>query len=209
MIRYGATLLCLGLAAVPAAAVPAVRVQGTLTDASGRTLTGIARLDFRIVEPLSKVELWSEPLEVEVVDGVFMATLGLRQPLPSPSIVRGHWKLVAEPPMGSGWLVGPLAEPEEDVRGAQLARLMTRLGLEPEPGSPMPAEYRALLAEPPHGFPPPEAVSAAPECAEGGAADTCPRGLQRVLGREERLLRARLGRLARQAKASPRPLVGR
>jgi hypothetical protein len=165
----------------------------------------MARLDFRLVDPASKVEAWSEPLEVSVVHGVFVAALGLREPLPSPQSVRPTWRLVAEVPMGSGWSVGALTEAEDDLRDARLAGLMLRLGLEPaSSGSTMAPQYRRLLAGPAAGHAPPEAVSAAPECAEGGAAEiACPRDLQRVLGREERLLRARLARLARQQR--PRP----
>ena len=192
-------ILALLLAALPASASTYVRVQGTLADGNGRPGSGLARLDFRLVDLRTHHELWSEPLEVEAVNGVFVAFLGLSERLPQAFAVKSSWRLVAEPPLGSSWKVGALVEPEEDVRRAQLARLMVRLGMPaPEARVETPYEYRRLLAEGPAGHAPPETISTAPECAEGGAIDgTCPRPLRRVLGREEKLLRDRLLRASR------------
>lgn len=191
------TLAWLLAFAAPASAAP-LRVQGTLTDAAGRPFTGVAQLDFRILDRGARAEVWSEPQSVEVIRGVFVAVLGERQRLPRPSAVRPMWRLYAEGPIGSGWTFVPLSEPTEDLRRIELSRLLLRLGVEPgEPLPDTPVEYRWLLSGHSPSFAPPETVSAAPDCAEaappGGA---CPKPLQRVLDREERLLRSRLSRLA-------------
>ncbi len=192
-------ILALLLASNPVSAATFVRVQGTLTDAHGRPMTGLARLDFRLVDLKTRREVWSEPLEVEAVKGVFVAFLGLTSRLPQAFAVKPSWRINAEPPIGSSWKVGALVEPEEDLRRAQLARLMVRLGLPPpEARVETPYEYRKLLTGGPAGSAPPETISTAPECAEGGSIDgTCPKALRRVLGREEKLLRDRLLRAVR------------
>ncbi|MBI4349274.1 MAG: hypothetical protein HY553_20720 [Elusimicrobia bacterium] len=222
-----AALIGLALWAAPAAAA-VVRVQGQLTDSEGRPYTGKARLDFRLFDASARRELWSEPLEVDAVKGVFVAFLGLgasrpaleiqsatfgglavretagAEPLPDPGRVRPSWRLVAEPALGSRLAVGSLSEPAEDLRRAELARLMIRLGLPAtEKRFQNPAEYRRLLSGSFAGFAPPDTVSTAPECAETADLDgTCPKPLRRVLGREERLLRERLLRVSRSGAPS-------
>lgn len=190
------TLALLVAFAAPASAAP-LRVQGTLTDAVGRPFTGVAQLDFRILDRASRVEVWSEPQSVEVVRGVFVAILGEHRRLPRTSAVKPTWRLYAEGPIGSGWTFVPLTEPTEDLRRVELSRLLLRLGVDPgEPLPDTPVEYRWLLSGHSPRFAPPETVSVAPDCAEaappGGA---CPKPLQKVLDREERLLRSRLSRL--------------
>lgn len=192
------TIALLVALAAPSSAA-ALRVQGGLTDAAGRPYTGFARLDFRILERGSRGEVWSEPQEVEVVRGVFVAVLGERVRMPRPSAVRSNWKLYAEGPIGSGWTLVPLSEPREDLRRLELRRLLLKLGVEPgEPLPEAPVEYKRLLSGHFPTFAPPETVSVSPDCAEAApAGGSCPKPLQRVLDREERLLRARLSRLNR------------
>lgn len=198
MTRRLAAVVGLALWAAPAAAA-VVCVGGQLKDAEGRPYTGLARLDFRLVDASTRRELWSEPLEVDAVRGSFVAFLGLREPLPDPGLVGPSWRLAAAPVLGSLLNVGGLSEPAEDIRRADLARLMIRLGLPAPSRRPQtPFEYRRLLSGPIAGLAPPEAVSVAPECAEDADLDgTCPKPLRRVLGREERLLRERLLRASR------------
>ncbi|MBI5200428.1 MAG: hypothetical protein HY925_02480, partial [Elusimicrobia bacterium] len=136
-------ILALLLAALPASAATYVRVQGTLHDAKGRPHTGLARLDFRLVDLKTHAEMWSEPLEVEAVKGTFTAFLGLTSRMPQSFAVKPTWRLTAEPPLGSSWKVGPLVEPEEDLKRAQLGRLMVRLGMDaPDARVETPYEYR-------------------------------------------------------------------
>ncbi|MBI4423763.1 MAG: hypothetical protein HY554_08550 [Elusimicrobia bacterium] len=205
----GKNLLLLALAASAAApaAASTLRVQGTLVDRSARPLTGLARLDFRLVDSAGRGEVWDEIQEVKVVRGAFLATLGQERGLPPPGALRPSWRLAAVAPLDSGWTVGPLREPDDLERRSQLDRLLRRLGSEPRPAPvPVPAEYRRLLAPRPGRLWPLGFAAQGRDGCLPGAGD-CPRALQRVLQSEERLLRSRLETAARQDRLPPDPRV--
>ena len=194
-MKRAASALVLVLAASPAAAA-LLRAQGTLTDGAGRPVHGTVRLDFRIIDTVTRAEAWSEAREVEVTRGAFAVTLGAHESLPAPATVKPGWRLAAAAPLGSGWSAGVLSAAGEDDRRVHLSRLLARLGAEPEASvATLPPEYKQLFAAPPAVHTPPETVSVSPDCAEDALAWNCPKAMMKVLDREERLLRERLRRL--------------
>ena len=194
--------LVLALALLPSpAAAAALRARGTLVDGAGRPLTATVLLDFRIVDVVTRAEIWSEAQEVEAAGGVYSATLGNQESLPAASAVKPGWRFLVRTPIGSGLSAGPLSAAGEDDRGVKLSRLLSRMGIEPA-GSVtlMPAEYASLFER----LPSPEAIFMVPDCAEGAPlARTCPKPTQKVLDREERLLRERLSRIPIERRAPP------
>jgi hypothetical protein len=59
-----------------------ITVQGQVTDALGVPSSGLVNIQFTIYDaPAEGNGLWSDSLEVEIVDGIFTAILGVQQPI--------------------------------------------------------------------------------------------------------------------------------
>ena len=77
------------------------KVQGRLTDAGGKGMTGNYLLNFRVWDsPLGGQEIWSESIYVETRSGLYTVELGKVRPLPAEAR-KGTIRLGASAPAGT------------------------------------------------------------------------------------------------------------
>jgi len=209
----------------------AVKVKGRLSDAQGNPLTATASLEFMILDLDRGGEaVWKEISEVSAAAGEYAAALGRANPLPPQDSFRKGWRLVVRPPTASGWTAEPptLERPENPQR-TRINRMLEILGvgqdrLDQEPSAKLLGLFGLRPCAPPpekaHGEAPPETERKDLELyGYGTESSPLPRrivydaeedvtleGLQRadkVVRREEALLRKRLSRMARELKDRP------
>ena len=111
-------------------AAATLRVKGELANGQGKTMTGLASLEFLILDlDRGGREVWRELKEVRVSSGRYAVLLGDTRPLPLRGLLPG-WRLTVRPPLGSGWVASrPSLDNSEDPRRTQLRGLLERFGV--------------------------------------------------------------------------------
>lgn len=90
-----------------------IQYQGLLADAGGRQLSGNHLLAFTLWNaPVGGAEVWRESLYVETDKGIYRATLGRLNPIPSQAL-QGTYRIEVSPPPGTGWMVRSLGSSQE------------------------------------------------------------------------------------------------
>lgn len=227
MSRFAAVFL-LGLAlSSQAGAAATLRIKGELSNAQGKPLTGVASLEFLILDlDRGGREVWRELKEVRVASGRYLALLGDVRPLPLRGVLPG-WRLTVRPPLGSGWVASrPVLDSSEDPRRTQLRGLLERFGVfsaAPDLARSSPQVLTLLGPQRPVADPSPalheDFSDPLPDLYSGGEEETLParstassservsderaRRWDRVISSEDDYLRERLARLARDFRDRP------